>query len=615
MPFLISSHSKSCYKQNLVKINLSFQRKLLLSAIVFLLALLAQWVRLHFLVSDLVKTSISTVNNHLNSQGLMLGIRGPLSLLKRLLEEGHSLVLNYIEFSQGGKIILTQSYHTAKPFSFFSSIGIEEVFVYQLGDYLARGSVTPSMSYLTPILIESAFAAGLAFSLAHALQWYYRLRFEETLISRKSEMARQVSHDIRSPLSALNMIVRSLNDIPQDKRSLIEKSCERINQIAEDLLREGKAGEAPALSQAVKRLAKESCTDKEEKNKFGPMSSAQHEPEMIASLLQDIFLEKSAQFAESYKVELKLNIKFSYGLFARVNPTDFLRVISNLINNSYEALASSENRVIEIALRGYTSQIVVSISDTGPGIPPDILPHLGNRQLSLGKQGTSSGSGLGLFHAKKTVESIGGRFTIRSQSGVGTLVEIALPRVASPLWCLEVLDLPKRGRVFFLADDTLTHEQMKIRLQVKEAQSNEVQSNQILFSSILTADPYYREASSPLQCILDEIRKIEQLDCAQTDHLGGCLSASSAENLYLVGDRICDGRVDALKLIEAIASVKSPFGGTCRTILVTSLFMQRDLQKRCLKIGCKILPKTMISLVPIREATLPSSNIQTEVSV
>jgi signal transduction histidine kinase len=55
-----------------------------------------------------------------------------------------------------------------------------------------------------------------------------------------SEVASQVAHDIRSPLSALNMVSSELGEVPEEKRLLIRNSIQRINDIANDLLAKGK---------------------------------------------------------------------------------------------------------------------------------------------------------------------------------------------------------------------------------------------------------------------------------------------------------------------------------------------------------------------------------------
>ncbi len=71
------------------------------------------------------------------------------------------------------------------------------------------------------------------------------------------------------------------------------------------------------------------------------------------------------------------------------------------------------------------------VSDNGKGIPSHILARLGEHGISYGKKGTESGSGLGIYHAKKTVEEWGGKFEVRSREGIGTAIEIKLPKSAA----------------------------------------------------------------------------------------------------------------------------------------------------------------------------------------
>ena len=69
----------------------------------------------------------------------------------------------------------------------------------------------------------------------------------------------------------------------------------------------------------------------------------------------------------------------------------------------------------------------ITVEDHGAGIAPEDLPHLFER-FYLG-EGVSEGVGLGLPICKELVEKMGGEISVRSQKGVGTAVEITLPKV------------------------------------------------------------------------------------------------------------------------------------------------------------------------------------------
>jgi signal transduction histidine kinase len=70
-------------------------------------------------------------------------------------------------------------------------------------------------------------------------------------------------------------------------------------------------------------------------------------------------------------------------------------------------------------------QVVLRISDTGVGIPPEILPRLFEPFMTHGKL---RGTGLGLAIARSVVEAHGGKISLSSVYGSGTTVDVRLPK-------------------------------------------------------------------------------------------------------------------------------------------------------------------------------------------
>lgn len=229
-----------------------------------------------------------------------------------------------------------------------------------------------------------------------------------------SEIAAQVSHDIRSPLSALNIVVGNLDSIPDEKRQLIHDVSSRINKIANDLLARYRISSTPDANSGL--VARTQSTEPEE----------ERTPLRISNLLLRLVAEKRALIPCQSKVQIKTDIPSATDAFCLGNDSDLSRVLSNLLNNSLEAV-EGEGKVT-IALRTSANEIAIMVSDSGKGIPPEILEVLGHERCSQGKSGTTSGTGLGVFHAKRTVESYGGKLHIQSQVGVGTIVTVVLPR-------------------------------------------------------------------------------------------------------------------------------------------------------------------------------------------
>ncbi len=122
------------------------------------------------------------------------------------------------------------------------------------------------------------------------------------------DLSRQVAHDIRSPLAVLTMMTGSLTDIPEDKRILIRNATQRINDIANGLLRMGKTTLMPD-SVVVQPVVN--------------MKSI----EFIPALVDILVSEKRMQFREHGVLEIQTDLKNSFGSFSEINSTELKRVI------------------------------------------------------------------------------------------------------------------------------------------------------------------------------------------------------------------------------------------------------------------------------------------------
>ncbi len=108
-------------------------------------------------------------------------------------------------------------------------------------------------------------------------------------------------------------------------------------------------------------------------------------------------------------------------LICRLDADMLKQVIFNLFINAQQAMSSGGDLMIRTARPG--SDVVIEISDTGSGIPPDRLEHVFDAYYSSRPQG----SGLGLPTAKKIIEAHGGSITVNSEPGKGTSFTIRLP--------------------------------------------------------------------------------------------------------------------------------------------------------------------------------------------
>lgn len=108
------------------------------------------------------------------------------------------------------------------------------------------------------------------------------------------------------------------------------------------------------------------------------------------------------------------------------------RVFSNLIRNALKF--TPEKGQISVTARhlmeGERHYVVVEVRDTGPGIPPEVLPTLFERYRRAPAATKHEGTGLGLFIVKTLVEAHQGRVEVESTVGVGTCMRVLLPALA-----------------------------------------------------------------------------------------------------------------------------------------------------------------------------------------
>ena len=103
-------------------------------------------------------------------------------------------------------------------------------------------------------------------------------------------------------------------------------------------------------------------------------------------------------------------------------------VLNNLISNAIKFSASGK---VTVSAKLGEGEVVVSVSDSGPGIPPEELPNLFLKYRQLNKMvrgaGEKMGTGLGLFIAKGIVEAHGGRIWVKSKVGEGSTFSFSIP--------------------------------------------------------------------------------------------------------------------------------------------------------------------------------------------
>ncbi|MBI2344278.1 MAG: hypothetical protein HYV02_08115 [Deltaproteobacteria bacterium] len=363
------------------------------------------------------------------------------------------------------------------------------------------------------------------------------LEAQAEMATKIGQLASQVAHDIRSPLTALRAMVGQVAEVSEESRVMMRNAVQRIEDIANDLCAQqahGQAGEAGGAD----------------------MCSVQ----LLSSLLEPLISEKRTQHRAQLGVEIHAALDAaSYGVFANVQPVEFKRVLSNLINNAVEAMAQG---LVTVTVRAEDAGVVITVMDTGHGIPPDILARLMRPGATFGKAG---GSGLGLYHARTTFERWGGTVALTSTMGVGTTVTLTVPRAAAPPWFVPELVLTTGQTIVIVDDDVSIHQIWQERLEVLDLAAHDIGLQH--FSSGTEVVAWYQ---------------------------------GQADTHFLCDYEFLGHPNNGLELIAQLDVAD-------RATLVTSHYEEAPIQARCAAMGVRLIPKGLAGFVPVRVAPVAES--------
>jgi len=216
-----------------------------------------------------------------------------------------------------------------------------------------------------------------------------------------------ISHEIRTPLTAITGAASALQNEEmvsddQTRRELVDQladASERLNSTVGNLL------DTSRLSAGAIRLEKEWCDPKD---------------------LISISLERLDRVLEGRRIQVDLPEKLPL-IF--VDMRFFEQVFANLLRNA--AAMTAPDCEISIEAKVTADTMIVSIADSGPGIPAESQEHIFERFYRI--PGTPAGGvGLGLWLVKNIVEMHGGKISVSNRPGGGAAFAIRLPIEGQP---------------------------------------------------------------------------------------------------------------------------------------------------------------------------------------
>ncbi len=211
------------------------------------------------------------------------------------------------------------------------------------------------------------------------------------------EMAKQVAHEIKNPLTPMRLTVQSFERKfnPEDeniREKLAEYSKTLIQQI--DVM--------SSIASAFSDFAK---MPSQKKEKIDVVK--------VVKLALEIFGEKYINYLPKEKE-----------IFANLDKTQLIRIVTNLVKNAIQAIDKEEKPLIEVKVFSEKDSVKIIVSDNGKGIEEDVKALIFEPKFTT----KSSGMGLGLPMIKNIIEAYEGTISFTSKIGFGTVFTVILPK-------------------------------------------------------------------------------------------------------------------------------------------------------------------------------------------
>lgn len=211
------------------------------------------------------------------------------------------------------------------------------------------------------------------------------------------EMAKQVAHEIKNPLTPMRLSVQSFQRKFDPEDPTIHQ---KVDEYSKTLIQQ--IDTMSSIASAFSNFAKMPAQQNETLNVVS-----------IVKLALDIFSEDYIFFNSNEKE-----------IIAKLDRTQLIRVITNLVKNAIQAIPEDRDPNIMVTVRSENDTIVICVIDNGIGIS-----ELNNIKVFEPKFTTkTSGMGLGLAMVKNIVETYNGSITFTSEHGKGTTFKVTFPK-------------------------------------------------------------------------------------------------------------------------------------------------------------------------------------------
>lgn len=242
-----------------------------------------------------------------------------------------------------------------------------------------------------------------------------RLRLKEdaeeklAMDAENRELVSNISHDLKTPITAIKGYVEGIMDGVVDSQEKMDRYIRTIYNKACD------------MDRLIDELTFYSKIDSNRlPYNFTVLGLADYFADCVDEIRDEI---------ESQGFNLVADIETSPDVRVLLDPEQIKRVINNIVGNSVKYMDKQEG-IITIRVTADDKKVGIAISDNGPGVNVDELPHIFDRfyRSDVSRNSKKGGSGIGLSIVKKIIEDHGGSITALSEPGHGLAMHIELDR-------------------------------------------------------------------------------------------------------------------------------------------------------------------------------------------
>lgn len=297
------------------------------------------------------------------------------------------------------------AWQSAVTFSVLSAActGSALLFMHAMNNVIAKLRSTNAELNVYKQNLEQLVEARTQTVTAQAEELHYALAAQKEANALQNTLVSVVSHEIRTPLAIIDGTARRMTKNPEKltpedihtRSETIRQSVKCLTQLVERTLESARYAEGAMALQPVD---------------FN-----------FRAFVQGVIVREQEQFA-SHRISADLSgLPDNY----RGDPNLLDHVISNILCNAVKY--SPENEAIELTTEQTDCDYIIRIKDFGVGIPADELPRISNRFFRASTAQSITGTGVGLFLAKRITEDHHGHLEINSEAGEWTEVSVHLP--------------------------------------------------------------------------------------------------------------------------------------------------------------------------------------------